>query len=392
MTALRTYNITPLLVANTLKAHTNGIAIQDVGTLCTHPNVNIWSLCKPAKSPDKEYKTGSTSGLTITRYFDQATGAFGVIGWNKPTGQPTDWFRLLDFAGYDHEALAPFVTSAYVQIYCQWDKLNTYSWSTDIARGGLLKMLFDELLLDGVQKVLLNTILIYKDGVYFKAIDLVWSGDNITGIGDTGEVVAPREVNVVNPVVYTFYFGMKNASAGIESLRYQIEGLSLKTEVRAGIDYYGASNYHNFALLSNANYHILPWPEPYHSYRMLYAMKISPGGNEIDVKMLLPRALTAEERVNILNVATGSETVSSSVYWWLSMKKLDREKKTGLTFNIDTVLVEYSASFVAGDPNNPVFKYFHGGPVLSMQVSYDKSHVDLGPEDGVLLIFNKNQS
>ena len=42
MAALPTTGITTTLVGTTL-----GVSSRDVGTLCTHPNINMWSKYKP---------------------------------------------------------------------------------------------------------------------------------------------------------------------------------------------------------------------------------------------------------------------------------------------------------------------------------------------------------
>jgi hypothetical protein len=87
-----------------------GAASNDVGQLCTHPNVNKWSKNKPI----------SSNKLTVLTSADRLESDYGLVppspqtsytpvysqNWiyNRPTGGINSPYRLGDFGGYEHSA------------------------------------------------------------------------------------------------------------------------------------------------------------------------------------------------------------------------------------------------------------------------------------------------
>ncbi len=107
--ALPNTNISTSLVGDTL-----GSGIRDVGTLCTHPNINKWSKWKPIRR-------NKVSGIT---YADLQAVNYGLVVptssttpevaitkeyyYNKPRGGLfNEWYRLGDFRNYNHNAISP---------------------------------------------------------------------------------------------------------------------------------------------------------------------------------------------------------------------------------------------------------------------------------------------
>lgn len=98
-----------------------GCGSEDVGTLCTSDNINMWARYKPIKHPatnvlTEDQRAASNYGISITK-FDQndITGIFnaamsGDFGWvtEKPSGAPNERYRLLDFDQYNHKCKNPF--------------------------------------------------------------------------------------------------------------------------------------------------------------------------------------------------------------------------------------------------------------------------------------------
>ena len=104
--ALGTTNISTTLVRNTLGAGTN-----NVGLLCTHANINKWSLKKPASlltpanhSPSVQVIAGS--GLKAHGIYRKYPSV-NEIYYARPQGGATDPYRLGDFREYNHAAGAP---------------------------------------------------------------------------------------------------------------------------------------------------------------------------------------------------------------------------------------------------------------------------------------------
>lgn len=100
-------NISTTTVANALQTSSH-----DVGTLCTHANINKWAKGKPVSYATN---TGITDaqrasypcnhGYTIPQ--SQSMQLHGSWSYNKPTGGASSPYRLGDFRGYDTEATPP---------------------------------------------------------------------------------------------------------------------------------------------------------------------------------------------------------------------------------------------------------------------------------------------
>lgn len=97
-----------------------GAASNDVGTLCLHANINMWSKYKPIYLDVVGFPTvaafqsaaaANKFGINFTKaLFTQVNSALKVLdgqnnGWEYE--RPKTWKRLGDFAGYDHGALPP---------------------------------------------------------------------------------------------------------------------------------------------------------------------------------------------------------------------------------------------------------------------------------------------
>lgn len=98
-----------------------GCGSEDIGTLCTSDNINMWARYKPFKHPStgnitESYRQAANYGINIST-FDQndLQGMFnaamsGDFGWSteKPSGAPNERYRLLDFDQYNHKCKNPF--------------------------------------------------------------------------------------------------------------------------------------------------------------------------------------------------------------------------------------------------------------------------------------------
>lgn len=109
--------VTISAVANAL-----GTTSTDLGTLCTHENVNIWAKFKPfhayySGSVPEDYKKTMCYGIAVSEantiegfcavVDSSASDGENGIRWNKPRGGQTSPYRLGDFAGYNSEATPP---------------------------------------------------------------------------------------------------------------------------------------------------------------------------------------------------------------------------------------------------------------------------------------------
>ena len=114
--ALPNSNISTTLVGNTI-----GSGSRDVGTLCTHQNINKWSRWKPIRSNKvvgitEADITSAKSGLVvpsvngyanIISYYRNNPGF--TFPYNKPRGGTySEYYRLGDFRNYDHLAYMAF--------------------------------------------------------------------------------------------------------------------------------------------------------------------------------------------------------------------------------------------------------------------------------------------
>ena len=83
---------------------------KDVGSCCTSININIWSKRKPfeydsPETPDDGVLEANNCGLNFIGARATSTAAINLGAWFYR--RPTSWFRLTDFAGYDHYAPRP---------------------------------------------------------------------------------------------------------------------------------------------------------------------------------------------------------------------------------------------------------------------------------------------
>jgi hypothetical protein len=121
MAALPTTGITTSLVAQTI-----GVGSNDVGTLCSHQNVNKWSKWKPISIPKVTGITiddlkNSNFGLLAKEISDIVTysinngGTVGSIAspqkwtYTKPFGGTNSPYRIGDFRNYNHQAACSVV-------------------------------------------------------------------------------------------------------------------------------------------------------------------------------------------------------------------------------------------------------------------------------------------
>lgn len=104
-----------------------GAASTDVGTLCKHTNVNMWSRHKPVSYPHPE-DTSRTMSVNPWIGDDPTNAPYGIIvpwikpgsgvlptelfstniGYKKPSGGANSPYRLGDFRGYDHNCIVPY--------------------------------------------------------------------------------------------------------------------------------------------------------------------------------------------------------------------------------------------------------------------------------------------
>lgn len=98
--ALSNDKITTSLVGNTL-----GSSSRDVGTLCTHPNVNKWSKRKPFQDTrisltgEKWWRRSDISSDIRSGFY---ISNLANVVWEY--ARPNNVYRLGDFRGYDHGA------------------------------------------------------------------------------------------------------------------------------------------------------------------------------------------------------------------------------------------------------------------------------------------------
>lgn len=96
--ALGTINISTSLVGTTL-----GTSSRDVGTLCTHTAINMWSRYKPVRGLSWP---GSTLGFNITKTnksIPLKSDFQTQWVYEPPIGGADSPYRLGDFRGYDHD-------------------------------------------------------------------------------------------------------------------------------------------------------------------------------------------------------------------------------------------------------------------------------------------------
>lgn len=115
-----------------------GVASTDVGTLCSaNAKINIWAKYKPVRynkigSLTENERKACAYGLLDTREYDLSsdtaiTTAFDnalnrIYSWEyeSPTGGNASLYRMLDFDGYNHNAICPLF---FEDNSPQWDKV-----------------------------------------------------------------------------------------------------------------------------------------------------------------------------------------------------------------------------------------------------------------------------
>lgn len=145
MAALPNSNISTSLVKSAIGAATN-----DVGSLCTHANVNRWSKWKPIRSNKiagivAQDLINSKFGLDIvsrSTIYDLLTYYSTNSIWNylKPTGGAISNYRLGDFRGYDHAAYMAFNTTQLDSFYYKTDdKIRNWIYNDQSALTSLIR-------------------------------------------------------------------------------------------------------------------------------------------------------------------------------------------------------------------------------------------------------------
>jgi hypothetical protein len=120
--ALPSTGITTSMVASAIGAATN-----DVGQLCIHPSVNMWSKWKPVRfnsvSPITQANLEAVNyGIAWNSYasIDAVKSAYenneSVLNYNKPRGGLyNEPYRLGDFRNYEHSAIQPIAGASVTQ-------------------------------------------------------------------------------------------------------------------------------------------------------------------------------------------------------------------------------------------------------------------------------------
>lgn len=109
MAKLGANNISVTLVKSTLGAGTN-----DIGTLCKHENINMWSRWKPIKysgiTLTEDALKNNNYGIKIKQDFFSSIGTIITRNWEyvRPTGGASSMYRLGDFRNYVHDAKPVF--------------------------------------------------------------------------------------------------------------------------------------------------------------------------------------------------------------------------------------------------------------------------------------------
>ncbi len=113
--ALPNSNISTSLVGQTL-----GTSSRDVGTLCTHPNINKWSKWKPVRHNSvnpitkAELKSVNFGFYIPDATSNIATAESGKWQYQKPRGgQYNEPFRLGDFRNYENNCVNPVVIESH---------------------------------------------------------------------------------------------------------------------------------------------------------------------------------------------------------------------------------------------------------------------------------------
>ncbi|WP_455667872.1 hypothetical protein [Phocaeicola sp.] len=148
--ALGTTGITTSLVGNAL-----GTSSRNVGALCSHSYINMFSRYKPVQL----YKKDTTNGITNWQAGDNGTFSISVPTcslasptelastsrqWSylRPTGGVNYPYRLGDFRGYEHNAPAAFSTSLPVTLTYDAQDIS----KTAVATGGTYNLGLNDIL------------------------------------------------------------------------------------------------------------------------------------------------------------------------------------------------------------------------------------------------------
>lgn len=114
--ALPNTGITTTMVGTALSTSS-----RDVGTLCTHSNINKWSIWKPIRSSKVTLTEADMYSNNLglqTRVYHSPTELYKAhasgVEWDylKPTGGATSPYRLGDFRNYDKDALPWFTMTS----------------------------------------------------------------------------------------------------------------------------------------------------------------------------------------------------------------------------------------------------------------------------------------
>ncbi len=102
-----------------------GVSTEDLGTLCSYSDINMWAKYKPLRHGYEGVLTDAQRalggyGILATKYnVDNSSSRESAInnaiagntGWrhDKPRGENySEWYRELDFDGYNHNSICPF--------------------------------------------------------------------------------------------------------------------------------------------------------------------------------------------------------------------------------------------------------------------------------------------
>ena len=119
MAALPTTGITTSMVAKAI-----GEGSNDVGTLCKSTKINKWSKWKPIRSNKitgitEQDLQSANFGFPLQGLTDDPQDVISYdFLYNKPRGGAyNEFFRLGDFRGYNHNALAPLIAQENIKFY-----------------------------------------------------------------------------------------------------------------------------------------------------------------------------------------------------------------------------------------------------------------------------------
>lgn len=196
-----------------------GAASSDVGTLCRHSNINIWSRHKPVSYPHPE-DTSRTMSVNPWIGDDPTNAPYGIsipwqapgsgtfpsqlfstnIGYKRPSGGASSPYRLGDFRGYDHNCVVPYNVElpegeyprnqGMIRIMLNKYSVNSYQLSAN-------NITFDELYAGKYFCVIAKS----GNNIYYKTLNSdepttslkdcpLWSGQNQLSVGTDVEIYA----------------------------------------------------------------------------------------------------------------------------------------------------------------------------------------------------------